>query len=45
MSLCGHDEFVVKIPNSALHARLREGDMVSVGWYASEDCRALDATD
>ena len=42
MSVCGEDEFVVKIPNSAAHAQLREGETVKVGWK-TEDCRALDA--
>jgi len=44
MQVCGHDDFVVKIPNSAVHARLVEGDTVSIGWHA-EDCRALDPSD
>ena len=43
-SVCGHTEFVVKIPNSAVHAKLREGEMVEIGWNA-EDCRALDPSD
>ena len=42
MSICGQDEFVVKVPNSAAHAQLREGETVKVGWK-TEDCRALDA--
>ena len=41
VSLCGHDDFVVKIPNSAKYAALREGDCVRFGW-AVADCRALD---
>ena len=41
-SICGHDDFVVKMPNSAGHAVLAEGETVNVGWFA-EDCRALDA--
>ncbi len=44
MQVCGHDDFVVKIPNSALHAQLAEGDMVNIGW-STDDCRALDPTD
>jgi putative spermidine/putrescine transport system ATP-binding protein len=44
MQVCGHDDFIVKIPNSALHAQLTEGDTVNIGWNA-EDCRALDPTD
>ncbi len=42
ISVCGQDEFVVKVPNSATHAQLREGETVKVGWK-TEDCRALDA--
>ena len=42
MSLCGQDEFIVKIPNSYGHAHLKMGENVSVGWQW-EDCRALDA--
>jgi putative spermidine/putrescine transport system ATP-binding protein len=41
VSLCGHDDFVVKIPNSAMHAALNAGDVARFGW-AAEDCRALD---
>jgi putative spermidine/putrescine transport system ATP-binding protein len=40
-SICGHDDFIVKTPNSAGHVQLSEGDTVNVGWLA-EDCRALD---
>ena len=42
MNVCGHKEFVVKVPNSAAHAKLQEGETVKVGWKM-EDCRALDA--
>ena len=41
VSLLGHDDFVVKVPNRANHAALRPGDAVTVAWLA-EDCRALD---
>ena len=43
-TVCGHDDFIVKIPNSAVHAHLREGDRVDIGWNV-EDCRALDPSD
>ena len=43
-TLCGHDDFIVKIPNSAAHAQLRQGETVNIGWNA-EDCRALDPSD
>jgi putative spermidine/putrescine transport system ATP-binding protein len=42
MHVCGHDGFIVKIPNSSSHAQLSEGAVVKVGW-TMEDCRALDA--
>jgi putative spermidine/putrescine transport system ATP-binding protein len=43
-TVLGHDDFIVKIPNSADHAHLTEGDTVNIGWTA-EDCRALDPSD
>jgi len=43
-TVLGHDDFIVKIPNSAQHAHLKEGDTVNIGWNA-EDCRALDPSD
>jgi len=43
VSLLGHDDFVIKIPNSAGHNWLKEGETLQVGWEA-EDCRALDAS-
>jgi len=42
VNVCGHDDFIVKVPNSAGHQALAEGDSVTVGWQI-EDCRALDA--
>ena len=42
VSICGHDDFVIKVPNSAGHQHLKAGETVQVGWHA-EDCRALDA--
>lgn len=41
VSLLGHDDFVIKVPNSAGHVHLKTGETVKVGWQA-EDCRALD---
>jgi len=41
VNVLGHDDFVVKIPNSAGHQSLQDGSTVTVGWQ-SEDCRALD---
>lgn len=42
VSLCGHDEFIIKIPNASGHVNLEYGQAISVGWQ-SEDCRALDS--
>ncbi len=42
IALLGREDFIVKVPNSANHAFLREGELVTVGWL-QEDCRALDA--
>ncbi len=42
INLAGSNEFIVKVPNAQGHARLQEGESVTVGW-AMEDCRALDA--
>ncbi len=43
-TVCGHDDFIVKIPNSAAHAHVSQGDTVNIGWTA-EDCRALDPSE
>ena len=40
-SVCGRNDFIVKIPNATRHAVLQEGDVVKFGWSV-EDCRALD---
>ena len=42
VNVAGNDEFIVKVPNSAHHSHLTEGEVVNVGWEY-EDCRALDA--
>ncbi len=44
MSVPGNDEFIVKVPNTAGHTLLNEGETAEVGW-ATEDCRALDPID
>jgi len=41
MSVAGHDDFIVKVPNNAEHHELSQGQTTTVGWQA-EDCRALD---
>ena len=40
-NVCGHDDFIVKIPNSIGNVSLKEGKEVNIGWM-SEDCLALD---
>ena len=42
ISVCGDDEFIVKVPNASNHESISQGDRIQVGWSA-EDCRALDA--
>ena len=44
VDVCGHDDFIIKIPNADDHASLREGDAITIGWQ-TEDCRALDSSD
>jgi putative spermidine/putrescine transport system ATP-binding protein len=41
MEVSGHDDFIVKVPNSHAHAALKVGEETPVGWV-TEDCRALD---
>lgn len=41
MSVAGHDDFIVKVPNNAGQHSLKEGDEAQIGWLP-EDCRALD---
>ncbi|WP_085905224.1 ABC transporter ATP-binding protein [Kiloniella majae] len=42
MNVCGHNDFIVKVPNSSDKKGLAEGDSIPVGW-SIDDCRALDA--
>jgi len=42
VNVCGHDDFIVKVPNAAGQTALMEKATVKVGWD-KEDCRALDA--
>ena len=42
MTVAGHDDFIVKVPNTYGHENLKEGDVTKIGWQIS-DCRALDA--
>jgi putative spermidine/putrescine transport system ATP-binding protein len=41
VSVCGNDDFIVKIPNSYGHFSIKKGQQIKLGW-SSEDCRALD---
>ena len=40
VTVCGHDDFVVKIPNIVGHGAVLAGDRVRIGWTPT-DCRAL----
>ena len=42
VSVCGRDDFIVKVPNSTGGQSLEPGSRVQVGWEV-DDCRALDA--
>lgn len=42
INVCGHDDFIVKVPNSTSHSQMQSGESVTLGWQV-EDCRALDA--
>jgi putative spermidine/putrescine transport system ATP-binding protein len=41
LTVAGHDDFVVKLPNTQSRRPLSSGQPVKVGWR-TEDCRALD---
>ena len=41
MTVAGHDDFIVKIPNTYGHEPLAEGSNAKIGWNTA-DCRALD---
>ncbi|NIP88201.1 MAG: ABC transporter ATP-binding protein [Gammaproteobacteria bacterium] len=41
LNVLGDSNFIVKVPNSSGHGRLRPREAISVAWQA-EDCRALD---
>ncbi|MBZ9603062.1 ABC transporter ATP-binding protein [Phyllobacterium chamaecytisi] len=43
VSVCGHDDFVIKLPNSEGVVQLDPGTAITIGWK-TEDCRALDAS-
>ncbi|MVT76418.1 polyamine ABC transporter ATP-binding protein [Bradyrhizobium cajani] len=41
ISVCGQDDFVIKLPNSEGLVQLEAGAAITIGWTA-EDCRALE---
>ena len=41
MSVCGRDDFIVKVPNATERSELQPGIAVQIGWKL-QDCRALD---
>ena len=42
VSVCGHEDFVVKLPNAEGGIQFEPGAKITIGWK-TEDCRALDA--
>lgn len=42
VSVCGNDDFIVKVPNSQRHQIAARGQEIKLGWSAA-DCHALDA--
>jgi putative spermidine/putrescine transport system ATP-binding protein len=42
VSVCGHEDFVVKLPNAEGGVQFAPGAKITIGWK-TEDCRALDA--
>ncbi len=44
LSVAGHSDFIVKVPNRQADCGFKEGEMVKIGWTI-EDCRALDCAE
>ena len=42
LEICGNDQFIVKVPNSHMGLKLKEGSSVKLSWK-TEDSRALEA--
>ena len=42
LTVAGHDDFIVKVPNTHAHRPMQVGEAATVAWR-TEDCRALDA--
>ena len=41
LTVAGHDDFIVKVPNTNAHRPLKVGEAATIAWL-TEDCRALD---
>jgi len=41
LTVAGHDDFIVKVPNTHAHRPMQVGEAATVAWR-TEDCRALD---
>ncbi len=41
LKVAGHDDFIVKVPNTHAHRPLKVGEAATIAWR-TEDCRALD---
>lgn len=41
LSICGHNDFIMKLPNAADQHIVKKGQSIEVGW-SHKDCRALD---
>jgi putative spermidine/putrescine transport system ATP-binding protein len=44
LSVAGHSDFIVKVPNRQRDCGFKQGEKVKIGWTV-EDCRALDCTE
>ena len=42
LTVAGHDDFIVKVPNIHAHRPLKVGEAATIAWL-TEDCRALDS--
>jgi putative spermidine/putrescine transport system ATP-binding protein len=43
LSVCGRNDFIMKVPNSSDNHSMRKGQSIRIGW-SEQDCRALDAS-
>ena len=42
VNVCGHEDFIIKVPRSREAPALAVGQTRTIGWHP-DDCRALDA--